>query len=227
MNYYKRHIGDYLKDTSHLSLLEHGIYTRILDVYYTRESAIPETQVARLIGARSKDELSALQRILDEFFVLIDGAYRQGRCDKELLAIISKAEKNREVGKLGGRPPKTEVKKEEIFDKKITMMVSENNQETTQMDIFPNPNETQATNHKPVTNNQLKTKEEASPPPEVNLFTLADQLGVPRSVLGKQIKIGGQSTCASALGQMLAQQVADPVPYFVAATTPKKRGVVV
>jgi uncharacterized protein YdaU (DUF1376 family) len=32
VNYYERHIGDYLKDTAHLSLLEHGIYTRLLDV---------------------------------------------------------------------------------------------------------------------------------------------------------------------------------------------------
>ena len=46
MNYYKRHIGDYLKDTAHLSLLEHGVYARLLDVYYTRETAIPDDQAA-------------------------------------------------------------------------------------------------------------------------------------------------------------------------------------
>ena len=54
MNYYKRHIGDYMKDASHLSLLEHGVYMRLIDVYYTRESSIPEDQAARLIGARTK-----------------------------------------------------------------------------------------------------------------------------------------------------------------------------
>ncbi|HTH08983.1 MAG TPA: YdaU family protein, partial [Acidovorax sp.] len=68
MNYYERHIGDYLKDTAHLSLLEHGVYTRLMDVYYTRESAIPEDQVARLIGARSKEEREALEAVLSEFF---------------------------------------------------------------------------------------------------------------------------------------------------------------
>ena len=47
MNYYKRHIGDYLKDTAHLSLLEHGVYARLLDVYYTRETAIPDDHLRR------------------------------------------------------------------------------------------------------------------------------------------------------------------------------------
>ena len=48
MNYYERHIGDYLKDTAHLSLLEHGVYSRLLDVYYTRESPIPAADAERL-----------------------------------------------------------------------------------------------------------------------------------------------------------------------------------
>lgn len=84
MNYYERHIGDYLKDTAHLSLLEHGVYGRLLDVYYTRESAIPDTQAARLIGARTKDELAAMRAVLDEFFTLDGGHWHQARCDAEI-----------------------------------------------------------------------------------------------------------------------------------------------
>jgi uncharacterized protein YdaU (DUF1376 family) len=85
MNYYERHIGDYLKDTAHLSLLEHGVYGRLLDVYYTRESAIPADQAARLIGARSKDELAALQVVLAEFFVQEEnGDWVQMRCEDEI-----------------------------------------------------------------------------------------------------------------------------------------------
>jgi uncharacterized protein YdaU (DUF1376 family) len=84
MNYYERHIGDYLKDTAHLSLLEHGVYGRALDVYYSREGAIPADQVERLIGARSKEERAALSAVLAEFFVLADGAYTHQRCEREL-----------------------------------------------------------------------------------------------------------------------------------------------
>lgn len=104
MNHYPRHIGDYLKDTAHLTLLEHGVYTRLLDVYYTRESALPEDQVARLVGARSKDERDALQAVLSEFFVLEAGEWHQKRADAEIARYLEKAERNREVGKKGGRP---------------------------------------------------------------------------------------------------------------------------
>lgn len=84
MNYYERHIGDYLKDTAHLSLLEHGVYTRLMDVYYTRETGIPASDVARLIGARTKEERAALDAVLGEFFRLADGVLLQDRCDREI-----------------------------------------------------------------------------------------------------------------------------------------------
>ena len=109
MNYYERHIGDYLKDTAHLSLLEHGVYARLLDVYYVREACIPAEDVARLVGARSKDERVALSAVLAEFFRAVDGAYVQDRCDREIARYRRKAEHNREVGKLGGRPRKSET----------------------------------------------------------------------------------------------------------------------
>lgn len=110
MNFYKRHIGDYIKDTSHLSLLEHGIYTRLLDVYYTREQALPPfDQTARLIGARSDDERAALRDVLAEFFTESDAGYRQERCEREIEVAAAAAERSREVGKKGGRPRKDET----------------------------------------------------------------------------------------------------------------------
>jgi uncharacterized protein YdaU (DUF1376 family) len=93
VNYYERHIGDYLKDTAHLSLLEHGIYTRLLDVYYTRESGIPVAEVARLIGARSRDEKEALQAVLAEFFVLDADRWTQARCESEIARYQDKQRK--------------------------------------------------------------------------------------------------------------------------------------
>ena len=104
MNFYKRHIGDYLKDTSHLTLLEHGVYTRLLDVYYTREGGIPESQAGRLIGARTKDECAALETVLSEFFSLTDGVWLQQRCEREISDASAQAKANRENGKKGGRP---------------------------------------------------------------------------------------------------------------------------
>lgn len=141
MNYYKRHIGDYMKDASHLSLLEHGVYMRLLDVYYTREVPIPVDQAARLISARSKDEREALSVVADEFFTVVDGCYTQTRCDAEIAAMLQKAETNRAVGMRGGRP------------KKETQTVNSGNPEITQTVSENNPDVTLATSHKPITNN--------------------------------------------------------------------------
>ena len=93
MNFYSRHIGDYLKDTAHLSLLEHGIYARLMDVYYTREAGIPESQAARLIGARTPEEVAAVHAVLAEFFQLVDGVWVQERCEQEISAYADKCAK--------------------------------------------------------------------------------------------------------------------------------------
>ena len=84
MNYYERHIGDYLKDTAHLSLLEHGIYGRLLDIYYTREEAIPESQLMRLVGARTDEERSAVRDVVTEFFVTDGVLWLHKRCESEI-----------------------------------------------------------------------------------------------------------------------------------------------
>jgi uncharacterized protein YdaU (DUF1376 family) len=84
VNHFRFHIGDYLKDTTHLSLLEHGVYLRLIQVYYTREAPIPEDQAARLIGARSQDERDALAVVLKEFFQVVDGNCHQNRCQAEI-----------------------------------------------------------------------------------------------------------------------------------------------
>lgn len=163
MNYYKRHIGDYLKDTAHLSLLEHGIYTRLLDVYYTRESAIPEAQAARLIGARSEAEREAMQLVLEEFFELRDGVWIQHRCERELAEKESKAETNRVNGKRGGRPKKTteqEPKQGANENPEETQPVSDENPAGLFSETQTEP--TENLSHKPIANNHEPYKSSSS-----------------------------------------------------------------
>jgi len=40
LHYYTFNIGDYRRDTGHLSLLEHGIYRQLIDSYYLSEKPI-------------------------------------------------------------------------------------------------------------------------------------------------------------------------------------------
>lgn len=84
MNYYERHLGDYAKDTAHLSILEHGVYSLLLDRYYGTEQGIPADQAYRVSRARSDDERAAVDVILGEFFELQDGVWINRRAEEEI-----------------------------------------------------------------------------------------------------------------------------------------------
>jgi uncharacterized protein YdaU (DUF1376 family) len=86
VNYYPHHIGDYAKDTRHLSMLEDGAYRRLIDVYYSHEIPLPkdEASVCRLVCARGRDEKAAVGVVLREFFTLAEDGWRHKRCDEEI-----------------------------------------------------------------------------------------------------------------------------------------------
>jgi uncharacterized protein YdaU (DUF1376 family) len=108
VNYYERHLGDYARDTAHLSLLEHGVYTLLLDRYYATEAGIPAEEAHRLARARSKEEREAVDVVLREFFTLEAGVYRQKRCDAEIDRARVRIEAARQNGRSGGRPRKAD-----------------------------------------------------------------------------------------------------------------------
>lgn len=110
MHFYKHNIGDYRRDTSHLSIIEHGAYRQLLDTYYLHEEPIPEEtdQVFRRLSARTEDEQKAVLTVLKEFFTLTKEGYIHRRCDLEIREYQAKAETARVNGKSGGRPKKTE-----------------------------------------------------------------------------------------------------------------------
>lgn len=101
MHYYTHHIGDYRKDTGHLTLLEHGIYRQMLDLYYLDESPLPKdkSQCMRLVCVRSADEIQAFENVLADFFKLTERGYEHERCKKELGRIYDKSDKAREAAK--------------------------------------------------------------------------------------------------------------------------------
>lgn len=115
MFYYKHHIGDYRRDTGHLSLMEHGAYRQLLDLYYVDEKPIPnETEwVMRRLSAKTQVEKDAVTAVLSDFFTHDVDGWHHKRCDFEIQAYEDKADKNKENGKLGGRPKKkTEINPE-------------------------------------------------------------------------------------------------------------------
>jgi uncharacterized protein YdaU (DUF1376 family) len=130
VNFYKHHLGDYDGHTAHLTWDEDMAYTRLLRAYYRREKGIPDAEKYRLARAATKSHKAAVDRVLDEFFTLEGGDWRQKRCDEEIASYQEKAERNREIGKLGGRP-------------KATRTVPTDNPEQTQMVPRNNPSQNQ------------------------------------------------------------------------------------
>jgi len=101
MNYYRRYVGDYLRDTARLSMLEHGAYTLLLDYYYAEERPIPLEldDVYRMVRAIMPEERKAVIRVLTTFFTKAEDGYRHKRVDHE----ISTSKQARENGSKGGR----------------------------------------------------------------------------------------------------------------------------
>jgi uncharacterized protein YdaU (DUF1376 family) len=162
MNFYKHHIGDYRRDTSHLTLLEHGAYRQLLDTYYLHEERIPlETDlVFRRLSARTEEEKQAVLTVLSEFFTRTDSGWMHTRCDAELEEYHAKVDIARLNGQLGGRPKKTDPV------------------------ISGNPEETGSkANHKPRTINQeKKTPQVAELFPDVSDQVLADFVTLRKSL---------------------------------------------
>ncbi|AOY93816.1 hypothetical protein BKK79_19925 [Cupriavidus sp. USMAA2-4] len=110
MNFYKRYTGDYARDTVHLSMVEDGAYNRLMDFYYSTEKPLPGDRKAvyRIARATDKAEQKAVDSVLQQFFQgCIDG-FRHKRIDAEIEKAKPKADANRENGKKGGRPKKSQ-----------------------------------------------------------------------------------------------------------------------
>jgi len=133
MHYYPKNIGDYRRDTMNLSLLEHGVYTTLIDHYTLNEEPISldHLDVCWTIGARTDNEKTAVCLILSKFFIKTDEGYRHKRCDEEIAKYHAKSDKAKES-----------INKRWNKDTNVIRTYNEGN-----------------TNHKPTTNNQeLYTK---------------------------------------------------------------------
>ena len=144
MHYYRFNIKTYQAATAHLKPMEDLAYRRLIDYYMDTEKPI-EADLSR-VARRLRTTVQTLEIVLEEFFVLRADGWHNEFCDEEIISYHSKAEKNKENGKKGGRPPKQ--------PKDLGTQEQEN-----PVGYFGKPNENQNEsqknlNHKPITNNQ-------------------------------------------------------------------------
>ena len=219
MNFYPHHIGDYLTATAHLTWLEDCAYRRLLDVYYSREQAIPAdtAQACRLVRAVSKDERKAVETVLREFFMLSDG-WTHGRCDEEIIKAREAAERARTNGKKGGRP----AKEKPTSNPEITQPVAVAN---------PEKSNSQAPNPNPITNSSEPKGSGGKPPMTPNEIIFG--YGLPmltaagnvekhaRSFLGGLRKEHGDEALIDKLRECAKAKPLQPLEWLAAALPPK------
>jgi uncharacterized protein YdaU (DUF1376 family) len=142
MHYYQHNIADYRKDTSHLSLLEHGIYRQLLDSYYLDEQPLSNdlAKLMRSHSVRSADEIDALKNVLSDFFDLTENEYIHKRCEDTILKYHGKSDKARAsaMARWGGKKKGKDAFALEAHSESIA-------------------------NHKPITNNHKPIKNIETP----------------------------------------------------------------
>jgi uncharacterized protein YdaU (DUF1376 family) len=106
MNYYRRYVGDYLRDTARLSMLEHGAYNLLLDYYYGDERPLPldKAELYSIVRAMNAADQKAVDKVLRLYFIAQADGFHQKRVDHEILA----SQTARINGKSGGRRGKNQ-----------------------------------------------------------------------------------------------------------------------
>lgn len=115
MNFVKLYIGDYQRDTGHLSIAEHGAYLLMLQHFYATEKPLPTGKALhRLLRAESKAEREAIDSVTQQFWTEEDGQLVNRRALVEIRKADHQRTVNREVGKRGGRPPRTDPETDSV-----------------------------------------------------------------------------------------------------------------
>lgn len=106
MKQYRKDLTAFIPSCAHLTLLEEGVYNRLLDLYYAKERPIPGDidAACRLCRAHTTEECAAVESVLREFFTLAEEGWVQARAEKEIKRLSARATASRENGKKGGRP---------------------------------------------------------------------------------------------------------------------------
>jgi len=78
--------GDYLKDTGHLSTMEHGAYLLLIGHYWSSGAPLPDddAKLRRIAKIESAAKWKKLRPVIETFFRVGAGVWRHGRVDKEL-----------------------------------------------------------------------------------------------------------------------------------------------
>lgn len=84
MNYVQLHLGDWIAGTLDLTPTERGVYMDLLVRYYKEERPLMQDECKRIARGYAPAEQEAMHYVLQRFFTLENGEYRQSRCNEEI-----------------------------------------------------------------------------------------------------------------------------------------------
>lgn len=102
LSWYPFYVGDYIKKTAHLSMMEHGAYRMLIDHYMSTGHPLPNdpTKLYRICRARSPSERKAVLSVTSEFFIEDLCFIRHNKCDSELSKRLNYSESQSAKAKL-------------------------------------------------------------------------------------------------------------------------------
>lgn len=144
MHYFSFNIGDYAKHTSRLSPIEDLAYRRLIDLYYLNERALNgrSTDVAREIGLAEYS--SEVEYVLTKFFEKDGDFWIHDRIEKEIETYHKKAKQASDAGKASVKARRIKARERALKSRSTVVEDSLNGS---------------VTNHKPITNNQYRSKD--------------------------------------------------------------------
>lgn len=95
MHYYQFNIGNYRRQTHHLSVLEHGVYRMLLDTYYLEEKPLcrDKAKLMRTHNIRTQEEKEAFENVISDFFRLTEHGYTHDTCEEKIAKYQQKSKK--------------------------------------------------------------------------------------------------------------------------------------
>ena len=105
--YMQLYVADYLADTMHLNVDQHGAYLLLIMNYWQTGKPLPDNdQRLQCVCRTSAEHWQELRPALEEFFVIKDGYWYHNRLDKDLEKVRSKSESARKAAeKRHNSPP--------------------------------------------------------------------------------------------------------------------------
>lgn len=117
------YVGDYLRDTMHLSREDHGSYFLLILAYWSNRGPLPDDpEYLAAIAKVQQTEWQTVSKRLARFFQIGNGVWRHKRIDAELKRSQAVSEARSRAGKAGAQAKRkqTESNAEPLLEQRTT-----------------------------------------------------------------------------------------------------------